>query len=111
MKIDENKPPIVEPKRPSARDSAASRAASATATTPAQPASAGPAASVSLGGSASVAAVAASGVAPDTGLSDVELLEQLRERVEKGEFEIDYQSLAKSVLQDAMAAMTRRRNE
>ena len=107
MKIDDNKPGAVDLRRPPAKDAAVARAPEAPATPPA--AAAGPAASVSLGSGANVAAtVAAAGAAGADEMSDVELLDKLRERIEKGEFEVDYQKLARSVLDDAMATARRR---
>ena len=107
MKIDDNKPGPVEVRRPVARDGGVQRAPEA----PPQPAAAGPAASVSLGGGANVAAtVAAAGSAGAAELSDVELLDKLRERIDKGEFEVDYGKLAQSVLEEAIAS-TRGRDE
>lgn len=101
MKIDDNKPGAMEVRRPASRDGAASRAAEASP----QPASAGPAASVSLGSGANVAAtITAAGSAGVDELSDVELLDKLRERIENGEFEVDYSKLARSVLDEAIAA-------
>ena len=107
MKIDDNKPGAVDLRRPAAKDAGAARVPDAPVAQTA--AVAGPAASVSLGSGANVAAtVAAVGAAGASEVSDVELLDKLRERMEQGEFKVDYQKLARSVLDDAMATARRR---
>ena len=100
MKIEDSKPGSLDVRRPVARDGAATRGNEGV-----PPANSGPAASVSLGSGANVAAtIAAAGSASLDDLSDVELLDKLRERIEKGEFEVDYSKLARSVLDEAIAA-------
>jgi len=106
MKIDDSKPGPLDVRRPAARGAGV---ASPEAGAAAAPSSAGPAANVSLGSGANVAATVAAGGAAGAGeISDVELLDKLRERIEKGEFEVDYTKLARSVLDEAIAAANRR---
>lgn len=103
MKIDDNKPGPMDVRRAQPKESSSARSA------PAAPAaSAGPAASVALGSGANVAAtVAAGGAEASTEVSDLELLDKLRERIEKGEFEVDYNKIARSVIDEAFASMRR----
>lgn len=104
MKIDDNKPGPVDVRRPQTKENASARSVA-----PAPAASSGPAASVSLGSAANVAAtVAAGGAEAASEMTDVELLDRLRERIENGEFEIDYNKLARSVLDDAIASVKRK---
>ncbi|MEY3202691.1 MAG: hypothetical protein RIR70_2241 [Pseudomonadota bacterium] len=106
MKIDDSKPGSVDVRRGTQRGGVDSRIPdSGVAPAP----SAGPAANLSLGSGTNVAAtVAAAGSAGASEISDVELLDKLRERIEKGDFEVDYDKLARSVLEEAIAAAGRR---
>ncbi len=45
----------------------------------------------------------------DDGLSDQVLLDTLKKRVQAGEFEIDYGSLARNIIEDAVLAIGHRR--
>ncbi|MDH4392129.1 MAG: flagellar biosynthesis anti-sigma factor FlgM [Aquabacterium sp.] len=47
--------------------------------------------------------------AADDGLSDQALLDTLKKRVQAGEFEIDYGSLARNIIEDAVQAIGQRR--
>lgn len=100
MKIDDNKPGAIEVRRPVGREGVPRTAETSGAVATAN---AGPAASVSLGAGANVAAAGVVAAVPSDELSDVELLDRLREQLEKGEFEVDYSKLARSVLEDAIA--------
>jgi anti-sigma28 factor (negative regulator of flagellin synthesis) len=58
-----------------------------------------------------VSSAAASGhavAAADDGLSDQALLDTLKKRVQSGEFEIDYGSLARNIIEDAVMAIGHR---
>ncbi len=59
-----------------------------------------------------VSNAAASGhavAAADDGMSDQALLDTLKKRVQSGEFEIDYGSLARNIVEDAVLAIGHRR--
>ena len=58
-----------------------------------------------------VSSAAASGhavAAADDGMSDQALLDTLKKRVQSGEFEIDYGSLARNIIEDAVMAIGHR---
>lgn len=48
------------------------------------------------------------GAVADDGLSDQALLDTLKKRVQAGEFEIDYGSLARNIIEDAVLAIGQR---
>lgn len=98
MKITDNKIAQAEVPRITA-DSAASAAKDSTADKTAY--SAGPAASIKIANPAMIAnaqVLAASG-----NLSDDKLLDKIRDRIANGTFDIDYGSLAQTMLADAIA--------
>lgn len=63
---------------------------------------AGPAASVKITNPAVLASAQVLAASGD--MSDVKLLDQIRDRIANGSFEIDYGKLARSMLADSMAA-------
>lgn len=97
----------VPPGPPAERRGSAVARATEPGTAPAAPAEpAAPSAAVSLSISR---AAATSGATRGEPLSDTRLLERIRERIDRGEFEIDYHQIARGLVEDAVAA-TRGRN-
>ena len=82
-------------------DAGATPARAEAALPSAAPAAAPPAVSVNVSG-LGAAPLAAAGPSE---LSDAELLAELRARVERGEFRIDYDGLARSLIEDAVLAI------
>ena len=80
--------------------------ASRVGTPPAAPAA--PAANVQVS-SAAAGSLAAAVSLPDQDPTDKELLSALKARIEAGEFHIDYGSLARSLVEDALQSIGRRR--
>ncbi|MFM7284834.1 MAG: flagellar biosynthesis anti-sigma factor FlgM [Betaproteobacteria bacterium] len=107
MKIDPSK--IVDTRvDQNRRTQAESAQAAATPTASANPAAAGakaasPAASLDI----NVAAAIANAKSVDKG-TDVKLLDEIRSKIAAGEFEIDYDRVAESILNDAIASSMRR---
>jgi len=107
MKIDPSK--IVETRiEQNRRAQADSAQAMSTPTATANPAAAGakaasPAASLDI----NVAAALANAKSADKA-TDIKLLDEIRSKVAAGEFEIDYDRVAESILSDAIASSLRR---
>lgn len=107
MKIDPSKivDTRIDQSRRAQTDSAQSRTSAGSAETAAAGSSkaASPAASVEIN-----IAAAMTGTRATSKTTDVKLLDEIRSKIASGEFEIDYDKVAESILGDAIASSMRR---